>query len=516
MGMFRGHTFIDGELQSSGATKNFSVSRTRTMDVTGLNLCNERTNTMVTVTPHGFSFPGTRPSSDISRDFVDDRTVKSEMSGTVDTQSRKLRVPILGPTRQQTETYLFKMAKKKLEKLERLKQAVIPIDGPAKHLAVGGRLITGDIAVFEDKAANALLLDADSQHKSGYPTIATSPMVARRNRVTVVPTSNSNTNSADSQADMRFFSELVKPMQYRWKFQKDKLKTLAPSKHGFHQRSQSPTFQRLIEANEKLQDFAGQENDDVGELYTTDFIETQSELNGYLSGIKVQKANRPAKSEPAISNRTSYTSSLPATSESVDRKEQDIKPEIKNIDPPKKEKISVKEFDEPPKTIPSAKVAPPPKAPHPQTTPPQSSSKISQKHEIKVDFKRHDSHSELHLFLPHIHENNSRVATPEDQNKKYISNFELPPIDDSSDVKVNEEDKYKYRKKTSSRLETKRKKKITRIKSSKGDSQIRDILNDVPTLISLETDKNYHTESMCVFENCALHQHKKSTRIRQA
>lgn len=47
--------------------------------------------------------------------------LQSDNEGAVDDTRHKFRAPILGPTRQQTELYMFRMAKQKLDKLERLR-----------------------------------------------------------------------------------------------------------------------------------------------------------------------------------------------------------------------------------------------------------------------------------------------------------------------------------------------------------------------------------------------------------
>lgn len=386
------------------------------------------------------------------------------------------------------------------------RQAVIPLDGPAKHLTVGGRIISGDIAVFEDKAANAVLLEAENQLKSGYPTIATSTMVARRNKVTVP-------EDIDSTTDVRFFSDLVKPMQYRWKFQKDKLKTITPSKRGFHQRSQSPTYQRLVEAHDKLQSLAESESsEEAGKIDKgmTDFFETQSDLIPPLY-VKPSEIFRYTRSDP-VSNRTSFANSIPATDVSPVQKPNEIKPEIRTIEPTRKEKDNSKLLQETTAEEVAPRQSPVPK----EITSTQEPPKPIQKHhkDFKVDFKKHDSHSELHLFLPHIHDTNtSRGATPEEKQRKHKTQFTLPAIEDL-EIKPPEEDKSRLKKKQ--KPENKKKKKyLNRIKSGKDDKQITDRLNDIPTWISLETNKDYHPESMCVFENCTLHKHKKSTKIRQ-
>lgn len=66
-------------------------------------------------------------------------------------------------------------------------------------------------------------------------------------------------HNSEHLGDVRFFAELVKPMQYRLKLNKRKEKVIFPSKYGYHPRSHSPTFKRLIEATEKLEVIAKEE-----------------------------------------------------------------------------------------------------------------------------------------------------------------------------------------------------------------------------------------------------------------
>ncbi|XP_045196332.2 uncharacterized protein LOC123551452 [Mercenaria mercenaria] len=377
------------------------------------------------------------------------------------------------------------------------RQTVISIDGPAKHQ--GGNFIPGDIAVFEDKAANAVLLEAESQFKSGYPTIATSSMVARRNRHTF--------EEFDNATDIRFFSDLVKPMQYRWKFQKEKLKTITPSKHGFHKRSKSPTFQRLVEANEKLQNIAVEDTGVDENATACDFFDTQSEI----LPVKPSSILRYVKSEQ-VSTRTSYTNSIPATNDTPLKKDYELKPEIRTIEPAKK----IKEYYIVQNNVSAAQEqrSPSPVNESPATPPPPTKPNRTLQQDFKVDFKKLDSHSELHLFLPHIQECNSRRATPEEPNGKGKLGFTLPAIEDL-EVKTLEEDQSKSKKKHK-HDQKKKKKHSHRVKSGNEEKEVKDILNDIPTLISLETDRDFHPESMCMFENCKLHRHRKSNRIRQA
>lgn len=121
MGMIRGQTFLDGNEYPTNGSRDLNLPRTKTMDFAGSNIFSERAPSRVTLTSQGVSFSVSRPSSYTDKDFTEDRHAKSEVSSQSEIQPRQIRVPILGPTRQQTETYLFKMAKKKFDKLERLK-----------------------------------------------------------------------------------------------------------------------------------------------------------------------------------------------------------------------------------------------------------------------------------------------------------------------------------------------------------------------------------------------------------
>ncbi|XP_045196326.1 uncharacterized protein LOC123551449 isoform X2 [Mercenaria mercenaria] len=370
-------------------------------------------------------------------------------------------------------------------------QSVIPVDGPTKQL--GRRLTPPDIAIFEDKSAKAVHFEAESQLQSGYPTVGTSSMLARRNRIAV---------EVDNSEDIQFFSDLVKPVQYRWKFQKEKLKTITPSKHGFHQRSQSPTFQRLVEANEMLQNIAGQDTDVAENATVRDFFDTQ----GKILPLKPPSVLRYVKSEQ-VSTHNNCTRSVPATDDTYLQKDYELRPEVRTLEPAK----NTKDFYIVQNNVSEEKRSPSPVNTSPTPPPPPKPAKKHQ--QFKADFKKLDSHSELHLFLPNIQEGNSRGATPEQPNRKGKLEFSLPAIEDL-EVKVFEEDKLKSKKKR--KYEHKKKKKHShRVKSVNKEKEVMDILNDIPTLISQETDRDFHPESMCMFENCKLHRHRKSNRIRQ-
>ena len=377
---------------------------------------------------------------------------------------------------------------------------MVPLDGPSKTLTVNRRLSTDDIAIFDDKAANAVVLEAENQLRSGYPTIATSSMVARRPRMSI-------SEDVDSHMDMKFFSELVKPVKYRWKFQKAKLKTLQPSKHGFHQRSNSPTFQRLVDATEKLQQLSDVLEPDVEREVSakTDFFETQSELN---PSALFRGSSRNTKTTQTSTN-ASKADSLPATLDVYPGGRLNFQPEVRTIEPVARKEEVVVEDDDDSESITHTLT---PKDPTPPVAKPTPRRHKRPQREFKVDFKRMDSHSELHLFLPQIHDG-SRGATPDTPTRQHIVACELPRIEDTYERKSPDDGKSKKK-------QHKRKKKpLTNIKVKGDDVQekeFRDRLNDVPTLISLEKEKDHHPASMCVFDNCLYHQHRKSTKLRQA
>ena len=377
----------------------------------------------------------------------------------------------------------------------------MPIDGPT-NLALTRKTATNchdvnhDARVFDDKAANEVLAEADSQYRSGYPTLATSSMLARRNRIIQIP-------EESEQPDMKFFAELVKPLQYRWKFQREKLKTLTPSKHGFHPRSKSPTFHRLIEATEKLQNLAQNETEINEDRFDNRELETQSQA--YVEDTSEPTVLRYTRSEP-YSTRSSNVTSLPVMAKS--KTADDLAPEVKSVQKIKDDETFIEE-DEEDESYQTPERTPTPTKPEPRKD--QGKSRT-------VDFKKLESHTELHFFLPQIQDQMSRDGTP-DRDIRPNNKVVLPVIKDTvSEIKTFDEDRSRPRKDRHRTDGKRKKKKISRVKSGNKDKEVPDILNDVPTLISMEKEKpnDYHTASMCVFENCKYHMdHKKSTKIRQ-
>ena len=380
---------------------------------------------------------------------------------------------------------------------------MVPMGGPAQELTVGSRL--QEVAVFDDKAANDVLIEAESQIRSGYPTIAASTLVNRNSYV--------DESIDDSHTAIKFFSELVKPVKYRWKFQKEQLKTILPSKQGFHPRSQSPTFQRLVEANEKLHGLVKRRSG-----VRKSYIDDEDSKSDIGEACEKPAIMRYAKSE-SMTHRVSDLSNGLETVTPKLHERAPLRSESRTIEPHKVDAVCFDE-DEVEENDDDDDYKSPIHTPPNQQTASTSGNKIS---EFKVDFKKMDSHSELHLFLPQIDDANSRIPTPE--NKRTRNNLHkvaLPNISvskDISDYRTHDEDKVKQKRSQKSDYKKKRK-KIWRIKSGNEEKEIRDRLNDVPTLISLENEKPdevLHSSSMCAFDNCPQHpQFRKSNKIRQA
>ena len=375
---------------------------------------------------------------------------------------------------------------------------------------MGGReekINPANVTVFDTKAANTVLFDADMQIKSGYPTIATSSMVSRRRR-------GETFDEPEVGPDVRFFSELVKPIQYRWKFQRDKNKIILPSKHGYHPRSKSPTFQRLVEATEKLQ-IIMEHDSGMGSFERDDEFETQSQLTLDGPFLSMEPIEREIMSEPAS-----------------------IKPSVYSMPPVKA--IELRSHPRPiPKYTLETEICRRRESPDPERyeeliesdndidnevadifqSPTNEKSAIDQEPEFKVDFKKMDTHSELHLFLPLIddgqpaHASNTKLKP-----HRRVHKVRLPSIDDA--VHSESEEKLTSRKERKHNEHRKRRKKHPpRILSGHDENEVKDILNDVPTLMSMKQGDtlDFHTASMCMFENCEFHPgNHKSTRIRQA
>ena len=380
---------------------------------------------------------------------------------------------------------------------------VVPVGGPEEKLAE--KIQPVRLNVFDTKAANAVLIDAEMQIKSGYPTIAASSMVSRRRR-------SETHDETDSNPDVKFFSELVKPIQYRWKFQRDKNRIIMPSKHGYHPRSKSPTFQRLVEATEKLQVII-EHDSGMGSFERDDELETRSQFSPGEPVLSLGAIEREIKSEPPSVTHSVY--SIPPVKSTEPQSHERPIPKYKlQPDSPPKE-IPKEEFKDSENEV-IDEISDDEDEVFIEPEPHVNSS--MQQTEFKVDFKKMDTHSELHLFLPLInsgHDVNESRAKP--KSKRRVNKVALPSIDDVSQSKSEEKVTKKDRK--SGEHRRKKKRAIPRIKSGHEDIEVKDILNDVTTLISMKKEQmlDYHTASMCMFENCDYHpRHNKSTKIRQA
>ena len=384
---------------------------------------------------------------------------------------------------------------------------VIPVGGAEEKLPVTEKINPASLTVFDTPAANTVLLDADMQIKSGYPTIATSSMVSRRRR-------SETFDELEFSPDVRFFSELVKPIQYRWKFQHDKNKIILPSKHGYHPRSKSPTFQRLVEATEKLQ-IIMEHDSGMGSFEKDDEFETRSQLTPDGPVLSMEPTEREIKSEPASVKPSvysmppvkpielhSYTRPIPKYTLETETCQRKNSPELQQNE-------EIIELDNETDT----------EFENVLETPTQVKSTLLQQPEFKVDFKKMDTHSELHLFLPLINDGQTANESHAKQNShRRVHKVRLPSIDDS--VHSKSEEKFTSRKERKpSEHRKRRKRNPPRINSGHDENEVKDILNDVPTLMSMKQGDlvAYHTASMCMFENCEYHpRHNKSTKIRQA
>lgn len=93
----------------NGLTRDLNILRHRTvMNFNLLGVVQQRASSLEHVTQHA-DMDSVRPHSEMVVLPVPEKV------------QMRHRVPVLGPTRQQTEMYLFKMAKQKLNKLEQLR-----------------------------------------------------------------------------------------------------------------------------------------------------------------------------------------------------------------------------------------------------------------------------------------------------------------------------------------------------------------------------------------------------------
>ncbi|KAK3098163.1 hypothetical protein FSP39_016803 [Pinctada imbricata] len=133
---------------------------------------------------------------------------------------------------------------------------------------------------------------------------------------------------------------------------------------------------------------------------------------------------------------------------------------------------------------------------------------------FKVDFKVEESHASLKLFLPHINGYKDPIdgESVENENRPSVNQVKFPPLiqsnGDSSQSRTFSGIRKSY-KRTLPPSKRKRR-KIERCPSaSDGDNRVKDHLNDVPTLVSLDKEgcKSllHSKDTLCSFENCPYH-----------
>lgn len=362
-----------------------------------------------------------------------------------------------------------------------------------------------DFSLLESKINDPNLHGSQARLRASVTDIATSSILSRRNRIALA-----SHDAGDN--DMKFFAELVKPMQYRW--QRDGDRILVPSKHGYHPRSQSPTFKRLLEVTQRLKEFAEPESELERGLETRTEPEADSGL-GSLTGNRDEIANksfdhldklnelriealRVSHSEPFYGKANCDIRATPSsgkTSKTVDRNDTSDSSIHNQIN---KQNTTIGEYDEDDDI----------------STTDSNYQPLSMEDYFKVDFRVEKSHAELHLFLPHIDGRSSQFESRASDNYKNItckldntSRLTLPSIDiDEHSDNISKGTPCMTSRK--SKKDTKKRKKKTstsRSKSVEQDKEIEDRLNDVPTLISIENAKSHVTNGICPFDPCAYH-----------
>lgn len=301
--------------------------------------------------------------------------------------------------------------------------------------------------------------------------------------------------------DIRFLAELVKPLQYRLRVSKKERreKVIIPSKHGYHPRSQSPTFKRLLEATEKLNVLC--ENDvlegQVNREYSEDNPAVEDPLGPLRNTDRVNRANngrgKPNHTTPYITDPTTdVMKSLPKPDNaSVVQEKLEIPKHY-----PKSENVISEEGD----------IS-------------DNSSTKSDEVYFKVDFKEEDAHAELHLFLPHISESSTgRGISPDSKNgtgngkSGNGDRVSLPSIPRQSNM-TSQKTFLNKRVTTKNNVKKKKKKPDNRCPSAKdNDRKVNDHLNDVPTLISMNYENGHHQkrdphgdDTICDVANCPFH-----------
>lgn len=450
----RHHSSLD-LLQLTKESKNDrNPASYRSLDAMGLE--RRKLPPAVGCSPDSNSRPGSKTSEDDKTEYRSPR-----------------KFPILGPTRQQAEFY-FKQKSKQLQGLTLSSSATSEL---GKHLSASDK---------------ALLESSDDAEKlrASFASLTTTSL---------------GPHNSEHLGDVRFFAELVKPMQYRLKLNKRKEKVIFPSKYGYHPRSHSPTFKRLIEATEKLEVIAKEEFVEElkakAELEKSHTVYTSTDLdNSYNREIRrygtyklnVARNNvievSPPKVEPLVQP---ITKSLQIPQEYPPKEaiaEADIEEDIEEDEQDDDEDYNSDEDN-------------------------------SSEAYFKVDFRvSDDAHAQLHLFLPKINDidNESKTArfgsgSVKNEVKK---TGKLPQIS-SSHTSGSSMKNSNVRRSKKSDVTRKKKRKLERIRSAADTDhkRVRDHLNDVSTMMSIERDfhgKKHDHDSLCAFENCPYHSIQKN------
>ncbi|XP_061177395.1 uncharacterized protein LOC133186138 isoform X1 [Saccostrea echinata] len=448
----RHHSSLD-LLQLTRESKDGKIpTSSRTVDGTAMGVVKKKPSQKLTgYSSNSNSRPGSENSED---DKAENKTPR--------------KFPILGPTRQQAEFY-FKQKNKELQGL------TLNSGSSSEH---GKHLNTSEKALLDSN-------DEVEKLRASFASLTT--------------TSLGHQNS-QSFNDVRFLAELVKPMQYRLKLNKRKEKVIFPSKYGYHPRSHSPTFKRLIQATEKLETIAKEENEE---------LRAKAELERSYTIHSTSGFENPLKRE--VRRYGTYKLSVPETF---------VRNNVSEVPSPKVEPV----------VLPISKGLQipqeyPPKEPLVEEDIEEeedeqddeddyiSEEEITSEAYFKVDFRVNDgSHAQLHLFLPKINDvdNESRTArygsgSVKNEVKK---TGKLPHISNSQSSGSNRNPNVRRSRKPD--VTRKKKRRLERIRSAADNDhrRVRDHLNDVATMMSIEQDfhnKKHEHDSLCQFENCPYH-----------
>ncbi|KAL5010158.1 hypothetical protein ScPMuIL_012463 [Solemya velum] len=361
-----------------------------------------------------------------------------------------------------------------------------------------------DFSLLESKINDPHLQGSQARLRTSVTDIATSSILSRRNRIALA-------GHDGGGSDMKFFAELVKPMQYKWRRDNDRV--LVPSKHGYHPRSQSPTFKRLIEVTEKLAGFAEPESELERLLETRNEPEADSGL-GSLTGNREEITNKSLEHLERLNELRIEALRVSRSEPCYGRDIREITSSGSGKKSKEGEKNEASDFFEYDKLKAQHKDAESSEEDDAASTTDSNYQPLSMEDYFKVDFRVQKSHAELHLFLPHIDGRSSQIESRASDNAKHnacklanTSRLKLPSID-MDELGENSPKGTPSVTSRKSKKDAKKKKKKTstsRAKSAEHDKEIKDRLNDVPTLISIENEKSHVHHGICPFDPCAYH-----------